>query len=462
MELDTFVRHVVAKWYITLLLLIAAIGGTVVYHRITGEAKAVAVMAVLQPYVAAPGEYIPPAITLEAVDESTELADRVAARLGDGTTGADIRDKVSVDIQISTKPSFTPLYTASFRDRDEDRALAVNAIVVEEAIRLYAELNQPEATDVRTAFKPEVDRAEHEAAAARTALSEFEQANDAANLPARRDQIRGYIQQLQLIELQLQSGQLSSADLGVSLHAGARSELDRLSSIEGEYTRLKWNLDIATMDVARLQGRVSDLTLAAPTAEGVSPLLQQAQQEFHQATARHTRAQDALNDFRRTHNVSDVTASREAQLALVNQLSLGAASQQISTSTVGQELARQEAELRRLEGFESEYDNLALRWQRAETRLSTIEQRVLDIVGGQTLPAAAHVRLLGQPQIESNLFWLIVTYGLAILLAVFAAFTLIYLLAIFEPVRPTVPEIERRFDVPVLAHVPHGVPRDED
>ena len=80
MELDAFIRQVVRRWYIIVVLVAAAIGGTLVYHLVTGEQKATSVMAVLQPKVAAPGEYIPPVITLEAVDESSELAERVERR----------------------------------------------------------------------------------------------------------------------------------------------------------------------------------------------------------------------------------------------------------------------------------------------------------------------------------------------------------------------------------------------
>jgi capsule polysaccharide export protein KpsE/RkpR len=462
MELDAFIRQVVRRWYIVAILVAAAIGGTLVYHLVTGEQKATSVLAVLQPKVAAPGEYIAPVITLETVDESSELAERVAERLNDGTTADEIKDKMSVDIRVTTKPSFTPLYTVNFSDPDKDRALAVNAIIVEEAIKMYGELNQPDAKDVRAAFKPEVDRAEADANAAQDALTQFEQSNNAANLPARRDQIRGYIQQLQLIELQLQSGQVTADLSGGPLLAAARAELDRLSGLEGTYAKLKFDVDTATMDVARLQTRVSDLTIAQPGNDGVSPLLAQAQQELNAGKARLDQARNALSSFQTTNNVADATASREAQFAIVNQLTLAATSQRTGASTIAGELGAQRAELQRLESLEPQYNDLALELQRAEVQLSTLQQRVLDVISGQTLPAEAQVRILGQPEIASNLFWMIITYGLAVLLAVFGGFTIIYLLAVFEPMRPTVPALESYFEMPVLAHVPHASTRKED
>lgn len=462
MELDAFIRQVVRRWYIVAILVAAAIGGTLVYHLVTGEQKATSVLAVLQPKVAAPGEYIAPVITLETVDESSELAERVAERLNDGTTADEIKDKMSVDIRVTTKPSFTPLYTVNFSDPDKDRALAVNAIIVEEAIKMYGELNQPDAKDVRAAFKPEVDRAEADANAAQDALTQFEQSNNAANLPARRDQIRGYIQQLQLIELQLQSGQVTADLSGGPLLAAARAELDRLSGLEGTYAKLKFDVDTATMDVARLQTRVSDLTIAQPGNDGVSPLLAQAQQELNAGKARLDQARNALSSFQTSNNVADATASREAQFAIVNQLTLAATSQRTGASTIAGELGAQRAELQRLESLEPQYNDLALELQRAEVQLSTLQQRVLDVISGQTLPAEAQVRILGQPEIASNLFWMIITYGLAVLLAVFGGFTIIYLLAVFEPMRPTVPALESYFEMPVLAHVPHASTRKED
>src|SRR5512134_3982648 len=148
MELDDFIRNVVRRWYILVVLVGAAVFGTWLYHHLTEEAKATALVTVLSPYSPAPGEYKPAQLTFEALDESNELVSRVAARLGDGTTPDQIKDKTTIDIRISTKPTLTPLYEVTFKDSDPQRAKAVANIVVEEAKALYLEINRPEARDV--------------------------------------------------------------------------------------------------------------------------------------------------------------------------------------------------------------------------------------------------------------------------------------------------------------------------
>ncbi len=457
MELDAFIRQVVRRWYVVPVLVAAAVFGTWLYHRETEESKATALVTVLRPYAPAPGEYTPAQLTFEALDESSELASRVATRLGDGTTAKEIKGKTTIDIKISTKPTLTPLYEVSFEDPDSQRALLVANIVVEEAKALYLEINHPEARDVRAAFAPEVTRLEGLVSTARTALTAYEVENDAYNLPAKRDQTRGFVNQLRLLRLQLDTGRVSASGLedGPVLEA-ARRELDRLTGLEGEYSRLKTESDLAQADVYRLESRVMELETASPAGAAVTPYLQEAQRQLTSARQRFTTAQEALTGFRQQNGVSDVTGSRAAQLTLVNQLMLGETSARSGLSSIGATLSREEAELQRLESLEPTYDVLALDLQRAEAQLSALQQRVLDIIGGQTLPIEAQVLVLNQADLDSNLMWQIITYGLAVIVALFTGLTIIYLLAVFDRVPLTIREIESMLGLPVLAEVPQA------
>lgn len=457
MELDVFIRNVVRRWYVLVVLVGAAVFGTWLYHRITAEEKATALVTVLRPYVPAPGEYTPAQLTFEALDESSELASRVSARLGDGTTADEIKGKTSIDIRISTKPTLTPLYEVSFEDPDPQRAKLVANVIVEEATALYQEINRPEARDVRAAFAPELSRLEGLVDSARQELTAYEVDNNAYNLTAKRDQTRGYVNQLRLLRLQLDTGRVSASGMqdGPVLEA-ARRELDRLTGLEGEYSTLKTEVDLAQADVYRLESRVMDLQTAAPAGSGVAPYLQEAQSQLAAARQRFTLAQRAFSSFREENGVSDVTGSRQAQLALVNQLTLGEASARSGISSIGGALANEEAELRRLESLEPTYDELALKLHRAEAQLSALQQRILDIIGGQTLPIEAQVLVLDDAALQSSVLWLIMTYGLAVIGALFMALTIVYLLSVFERVPLTVREIETVLGIPVLAHVPRA------
>lgn len=457
MELDAFLRNVVRRWYILVALVGAAVFGTWLYHDLTGESKATALVAVLRPYAPAPGEYAPAQLTFEALDESNELAARVATRLGDGTSPEQVKSKTTIDIRISTKPTLTPLYEVSFEDPDPQRAKLVANIVLEEAKVLYLEINRPEARDVRAAFAPELTRLEGVAAAARGELTRFEVDNDAYNLTAKRDQTRGFVNQLRLLHWQLDSGRVSASGLeeGPVLEA-ARRELDRLTALEGDYSTLKTEVELAQSEMFRLESRVQDLQTAAPVGSAVTPYLREAQNQLSSAKMRFTTAQEALTTFQQQNGVSDVTGSRQAQLALVNQLTLSETSTRSGISSIGAALAREEAELQRLEGLAPTYDALILDLRRAETQLSVVEQRVLDIIGGQTLPTEAQVLVLDNAKLQSNLLWLITTYGLGVIVALFMGLTIIYLVAVFERVPLTVRQIESALGLPVLAQIPRA------
>jgi hypothetical protein len=298
-------------------------------------------------------------------------------------------------------------------------------------------------------------------AAARDALTSFETDNNAYNLTAKRDQTQGFVNQLLLLRLQLERGGVSTAGFqdGPVLEA-ARRELDRLTGLEGQYKSLKTEVDLSQAAVFTLEGRVNDLHSAAPVGSAVTPYLQEAEAQLTAANDRLTRAQSALTGFQQQNGVSDVSASRDAQLTLVNQLTLGKASAQSGLSSVDAELGTQQAELRRLEDLEPKYDELALNLQRAETQFSVLQQRVLDVIAGQALPIDAQVLVLANAKLSSSLLLLIVTYGLAVIVALFTALTVIYLMSVFERVPLTIREIEAALGLPILAEVP-SANRDE-
>jgi hypothetical protein len=459
MELNEFIRHAMRRWYIIAVLLLIGIAGVLMYHNLTGTKKAEATVAVLGSRIAAPGEYVPPQITFEALDESRELSQRVASSLGDGSTAESIQNAINIEFKISQTVSLTPLYTVTAKDTDEERAKRIADVTLSEAIKLYGEINQPDPVDIRAAYQPEVTRLEDEAKAARDAVNRFETENDAIGLGARRDQIVGFVTQLRVASA---AGGSAAASQGSVLSA-AQAELNRLTGLEGEYTRLRTDATLAAAELARAETRMSDLKVStqAYTANGleqgyVQPFLDAAQNELNLATSRNKATQEALAQFQRTHNVVDVTASRQAQQNVVNQYSASGSAASISSASVATALAQQEAELRRLEALRTEWLELNLRLQRAEAHLSSLQQSILDITTGRALPAEAQVLVLDDATIQSNLFWLIVTYGLGVIVSTFVAFTIIYVLGVLEGSAPTTGQIEGRFGVPVLAHVPRS------
>src|SRR5690606_34109097 len=109
--------------------------------------------------------------------------------------------------------------------------------------------------------------------------------------------------------------------------------------------------------------------------------------------------------------------------------------------------------LQRLDALAPEYERLSVELGRAEAQLSALESRILDIVGARALPSASQTLVLDAPRVQPNILWFVITYALAIVLAGATAFTVIYLLAIFEHRPYADSEIEAALGLAVLAHV---------
>ena len=453
MELDAYLRALVRRWYIPLLLLAVAVGSVWTYNTATRTNTAEATVALLFQLRISPGEFQTTQIGFDVLDESQELPERVASRLDDGTLPEDLEGKISVGIKArASQASSTLLYSVSAKDRDEDRAVLLANIAVEEARALFAELNSPQAKDVRAAFTSEVNRAEGEVASARELLNQFLVENDAYGLAQRLDLQVGLVSQLRLLSQSMGTGSTVGGSPGGSSLAEARAELQRLVALEPEHSRIAFEVNLAGAAVARLETQLSALRVAGsdPTA------IAEAEGQLARAQERLASAQGDLSRFQTAHSVSSLTAGIQTQLAMVNQLVVSEAAGATSAVAIQEAAAAEEAELQRLAGLETRYSQLGEELDQAEIQLVRLENRILNIIVGQSLPAEVQIHVLEDAQIQSNLWWTAITYALGVLLALFFSFTAVYVLAFYEKAPPTVRELERRLGQPVIARVPRA------
>ncbi|HSP54532.1 MAG TPA: hypothetical protein VLS25_03000, partial [Dehalococcoidia bacterium] len=266
MELDTFIRALMRRWYVPVTLLVLAVLGVWLYQNYTRMTTASATVVVLAP-IPAPGEFVPPQFGFDQIDESSELSQRVAARLNDGTTGDELKSRISVSIRIDpNQRSTSPLYTISARDPDSDHAVLIANAATEEAKNLYAELNSYDRKDVRLAFQDEINQADQEAQKARAEFESFMQSNDAYAVPERAAQQLSLVSQLEVSSLRSTGQSTATRDNSQSL-AQARAELDRLTALEPEYNSLQFDVNLAQSSVARLEAQVSQLEITGPEDE---------------------------------------------------------------------------------------------------------------------------------------------------------------------------------------------------
>lgn len=448
MELDLYLRALQRWWFVPVLLLVLGVGGVWVYHNLTAGQTAQATVVVLQPFLPEPGEYLVPQIGFDSVDEGEELARRVAERLGDGTRPEELR--ISIDIVSNlNRPNPSLLYGVRAEDKDGQRAIRIANLAAEEARRLFQEINSPDPTNVRAAYADQLQEARQAVDAARAALVAFERENDAYSLNERIDHQMSLVGQLRTMSLS-SGGSPGNRSDGEAL-AAARQELERLLRLQSEYNRLAFEVNLAQAAVARLEQRESDLSLASG---GTDPALEEVRAQLQAARQRLEEAQAALNVFETASGASQLPSAIQAQQALVSQLIVAQAASQARAGALGEALRREQAELDRLLSLKPQYDKLSLGLQKAEGQLSKLEDTVIDIQARRTLPAQPEVKVMQEATLQSDLWWLLLTYGLATALSLFLGLTAIYLLAYFHAMPWTAAELEGHLGWPVLAQVP--------
>lgn len=454
MEMRLFMRSLLRWWFIPVAMLALGVGGVWFYHDLRDKAKASATVAILQTAAPAPGEYVPPQIGFDALADNQSLSERIAARLADGTTPEQIRNKLSITLKSNlTRVNPSLLYNVTIEDANEQRAIMIDNIAVDEAKKLFAEINTPDPKDVRQAFQAQMDSARQDVDNAQAAFTNFQAQNDAYALTQRRDRELNLISQLRMAQVSSSAAQpVTPGGDGPAL-AAARGELSRLTALEPQYNQLTFEQGLAQAAVGRLEQRVSDLQIGgAPDARQLAD----AQSQLADAQGSLTSAQDALSTFKSQNTVGELAGAIQSQMTLVNQLTVSNATSQAGADAVNQAIAAEQAELTRLETLQPQYDQLAGDLQKAETELASLEQRQQSVIAGQTLPAQAQVKPMQDATLQGDLLFTLLTYGLAVFLAVFVAMTAVYVLAYFEKLPPTLEDLEQALGRPVITRVPLG------
>jgi hypothetical protein len=143
-----------------------------------------------------------------------------------------------------------------------------------------------------------------------------------------------------------------------------------------------------------------------------------------------------------------------SQAALVNQLVVSAAGGSASSAALQAALATEEQEFQRLSHLEAQYNDYAFQVAQAQGRMATLQQQLLVISVGQTLPPAAQIKVLDSASVHSSFLRTLLPYALALVLSVLVSLCVVYLLAYFEREPVTVERIRHELGVPVLARVP--------
>lgn len=247
MPLRVFLITLGRQWTVVAIGVALGLGACFVYQNFTSQPTAESTVAVLDPFASrgtASGEA---QIDFSDIVQSRELAERVAATLG--MTPNSIKVKVRVlPPPAGAYANASVVYGVSAQAKTEQQAVQIDNVVVDQAMKMYIELNTPNADAYVQAMAPRFQSSQAAIDKAQSDLDAFVSKNSASDLPTQISQQRDLVFQLQLqvneaIANEAAAGGQSSAtirftqSLQRSLSA-AQGRLDSLSALESQYQAL--------------------------------------------------------------------------------------------------------------------------------------------------------------------------------------------------------------------------------
>jgi hypothetical protein len=247
MNLSAFWRSLKRSWLAALLLFEVGLLGSTVYARKTIQSTAEATVAVRDPITARPG-YQAAQITFDAVVSSHRLSERVAERMGETVSAVEAALSVKVIAPAATGFNISPLYAVQGKKPDEQSALGLVNTAVEEARKLFVELNDSKIDEVTSTLSAERQAAQQAAREAEGAFDAFDKANDTSDLKARLD---SEVTRAEVLRTQVTT---TSADLAAAQSVG---EPVTIQAVEQRLRKFAHDLSTAEAERDRLRSLAS-------------------------------------------------------------------------------------------------------------------------------------------------------------------------------------------------------------
>ncbi|HEV2954212.1 MAG TPA: hypothetical protein VG015_08985 [Candidatus Dormibacteraeota bacterium] len=248
MELRTFLVTLRRLWVIPALTLLVALSGVLTYHKLTDQPQAASTVAVLDPLAARGTINGEAQIDFSDVVQSHQLAVLVAKQLG--TTPDAVTSKVQVRVLPPPAGAVTNaslVYSVSAQAKTPADAIRLDNAVIDQATKLYVQLNTPDPKAFEQALAPQFTSAQNAIDDAQAKLDSFTKANDAADLPSQVQQQRANVGQLQISVSQAQAdlAAAKAANVDASLvQAATRKEASLQASLTAAEEQLSTQTDL--------------------------------------------------------------------------------------------------------------------------------------------------------------------------------------------------------------------------
>ena len=188
-------------------------------------------------------------------------------------------------------------------------------------------------------------------------------------------------------------------------------------------------------------------------------------------------AQSALDKYAANNNAADLPNRVQQQRAKVNQLTLNVYAVEAVVQgdrhsyypqsllysrdynvyvTLSRELNRERAELDRLSGLLPRYEDLQFQVSAAESREQAFDVQSQDLLVNTILPAQVQIKALDTAAEESQILFLLLTYGLGAVAGIILGLASVYVLALVYKRPATVEEVAKALGAPILVRIPRA------
>ena len=280
MDMKMFKLALRHAWPAALLLMLAALFGSYVYvqKRIPPTAKAS--VSVRDPLTINPSQYTAAQVAFDAIVKSDRLAENVQKAMGPGTPS--VAGKLSVEVMIpSNGINISPLYVVRAQDSDPKRALTMVKTAVDEARKLYIQLNQVGSSQLASVDRQRV-QASNDLAHATVALNAFNAAHGGdvgtqlstvrAEFASVSDHLAQAKADLATVQRVTGGAGLSAANARVAAYLtqlnDTRAQLMLLAALEPQYQNLASELSTARTSVQQFD--TLHASLAANAAQPIN------------------------------------------------------------------------------------------------------------------------------------------------------------------------------------------------
>jgi capsule polysaccharide export protein KpsE/RkpR len=453
-SLDRYLHALARYWYVIAILVLAGGLGMYAYLNTSGTVSASATVAVFEPAVLRVAADNQAEVTFDTVLQSRAVAERVIQQQGLNTTAKAFQSKVTVSLSKQLVANVaSPLYVVTVKDADPKRAVILTNAVIDQAKAVFLQVNAVSIAQLDAAYAPEEQRLNSQLDGAQAALTDFETKNDAWQLPSQIDTQRtlvGGLLQASLVNPAHSADTASPAALTTAM-TQAQSELDRLRGLENQYSRLSFNVAVATAAVNQFVTHVNDNILTGSSAAGTT-----AEAAATAANKQLDTARTALTDFQAANGVDNLQTDMDHQLQIVTALRQQSLTANATDATLIAARTTENQTLQRLLTLLPTYDRLSTQVALAQAGITQLQARKIDSIVGTNGAPSVQVKMLDTPLAQTGTFRAIMFDTLGVLLGLFLSCLIIYLFAYFDRLPRTVADAREIVGIPVLVRVPHA------